>query len=166
LGDPDTDVLGWWSEHSNAYEIADGGSLTIKFNNYGRNFNNWDNYVFALSNMAYDKDSDFPPHEADGYSEYCVVRGDAFFWGEEGLTVDFDLNWDWDNFQAIMSNAQVTLSFTRAGGVVTMNGLVVDLSSGDEYNYDAVITTASGAGNPIFVFLTGEKMYLEVLEVN
>jgi len=166
LGDPDTEVMGFWSQHSNAYALADGGTLSIKFNNYGRGFNNWDGYVFVVTGTPYDKDSGHPIHETEGFLEYGVIRGDAFHWGDGLLEVGYEFSWDWDDFRDIMKNAQVTLNFSRSGSDFTMNGLVVDLVTGNEYTYVVTAKTAAGAGDPLFIALTGEKMFVEILSVD
>ena len=166
IGDPDTEVMGFWSDHTNSYEIKEGETLSITFNNYGRNFNNWDNYVFALCNVKFNRDDGGAPNDVEGFIEYGVIRGDAFHWGDGILDIAFDFNWDWDHFQEIHKNAQITMNFTRSGNDVTVISKVVNMADGSEYFYNVDITTAAEAGDPLYVFYTGEKMYFEVLEVN
>ena len=166
VGDPDTNVLGWWEEFSDAYEIPDGGGVTIRFNNYGRNQSNQENYAFVFSNLAYTRGGQ-PPDAADGYAPYGGMRADMsqLDIGDGFPISEMTFSWGWDDFYIFMQHAEVSLNFSRDGSFVTLDGGVVDLDGGATYSFGGEIAVATEEGAPLFVFLTGEKVYIEVLEV-
>lgn len=103
---------GWWSEFSQYFKVPSGKKLVVEFENYGSGANNWNNWNVCVSS-AKDRDT-------DGYSEYFVIRSDAYGWGNgdyNGAMIDFDYGGqevNWDEFREKMQGAYVTLSLDHA----------------------------------------------------
>lgn len=100
----------WWTAFSDYFAIPANKLLRLEFVNHGSGVNNWNNWNLAVANVA-DRD-------ADDYSEYFVLRSDAFGWGnadyDGGLIShnypDTDGDGDiWNDFRAAMQGAYVTL---------------------------------------------------------
>lgn len=164
IGAPTCDN-GFWSSFSDGYELKDGGSVTLHFNNYGSGLNNWSNYVLAFVNTATTADKAPSADNYSGYAEYGVVRADAFGWGFPADPV-FEFTWaeDWSNFLTIMMDADVTLTVTRNGSDVAIDGVILD-KDGNEYSYKVSAGTTAAAADPMYVFLTSEASYIELLSV-
>ena len=64
---------GWWVDFSQYFEVPQGKCLTIKFINHnGGSANNWNNWNICVASGERD---------SDGYSEFFVLRSDAYGWG-------------------------------------------------------------------------------------
>lgn len=111
---------GWNSAISDYFTIPIDQKLVLKFENYGSGVNNWNNWNLALGSMA--------DREADDYSEYFVLRSDAYGWGNGDFDLGVvsqnypDLDGDediWNDFRQIMQGADVTLEvdFSATGYV-------------------------------------------------
>lgn len=161
VGTPTCDN-GFWTSFSDGYEIADGATVTLHFNNYGSGLNNWSNYVMALANTKTTADLAPSADNYPGYAEYGVFRADSYGWGF--VNAAFEQSWDWADFTTIMLKADVTLKFTRNGGNVVVDGVIV-AADGKEYTYKVTAETTATAADPMYVFLTGEKCYVEILSV-
>ena len=167
LGTPDR-VLGFWSDTTAGYELADGKTLTMKLNNYSNASANWCNFVLALTNTAVTTDKLAGGDNYDGYAEYAVLRADAFGWGPEGQPYDakFEMSWtDWVAWLNLMTDAEVEVVLTRAGGEVTVNYTFTG-ADGTVMTEKAVVNSALTAADPCYVHVTGEGAYIELLSVN
>lgn len=153
----------FWTSFSDGYELADGKTVTMKFKNYGSGINNWENYLLAFANVKTTKDVAPSADNYEGYAEYGVLRSDAFAWG---FVADptYEFSWDWDSFLNIMYDATVTLKITRNAEAIVVDGTVVS-ADGTEYTYKANATTTAAASDPMYVFMTCEKCYIELLSV-
>jgi len=108
---------GWWTEFSQYFIIPSGKKLVVEFDNFGTGANNWNNWNACVATAA-DRDT-------DGYSEYFVLRSDAYGWGNadyNGAMIEFDYGGqevNWDEFREKMQGASVTISVdhARAGAV-------------------------------------------------
>jgi len=102
----------WWTEFSQYFVIPSGKKLVIEFENYGTGANNWNNWNVCVASAA-DRDT-------DGYSEYFVLRSDAYGWGNadyNGAMIEFDYGGqevNWDEFREKMQGAYVTMSIDHA----------------------------------------------------
>ena len=167
LGTPDR-VLGFWSDNTDGYELADGKTVTMKLNNYSNASANWCNFVLALTNTAVTTDKLAGGDNYDGYAEYAVLRADAFGWGPEGQPYDatFEMSWtDWVAWLNLMTDAEVEVVLTRAGGTVTIDYTFTG-ADGTVMTEKAVVNSALTADAPCYVHVTGEGAYIELLSVN
>lgn len=153
----------FWTSFSDGYELADGKTVTLKFKNYGSGINNWENYLLAFANVKTTADVAPSADNYDGYAEYGVLRSDAFAWGF-AADPTYEFSWDWDSFLNIMYDATVTLNVTRNAEAITVDGTVVS-ADGTEYTYKVNATTTAAATDPMYVFMTCEKCYIELLSV-
>ena len=103
---------GWWSEFSQYFNVPSGKKLFVEFENFGSGANNWNNWNACVANGK--------ERDADGYSEYFVLRSDWYGWGNadyNGAVIEFDYGGgevNWDEFREKMQGATVTLSLDHA----------------------------------------------------
>ena len=101
---------GWKGAFSDYFTIPTNKLLHLEFVNYGSGINNWNNWNLAVANVA-DRD-------ADNYSDYFVLRSDAYGWGNSDFALnmisqnypDTDGDGDiWNDFRTTMQGAYVTI---------------------------------------------------------
>lgn len=103
---------GWWTEFSQYFNVPSGKKLFVEFENFGTGANNWNNWNACVANGK--------ERDTDGYSEYFVIRSDAYGWGNadyNGAVIEFDYGGgevNWDEFREKMQGATVTLSLDHA----------------------------------------------------
>ena len=103
---------GWWTEFSQYFTVPSGKKLFIEFENFGSGANNWNNWNVCVANGK--------ERDTEGYSEYFVLRSDAYGWGNAdyaGSVIEFDYGGgevNWDEFREKMQGATVTLSLDHA----------------------------------------------------
>lgn len=103
---------GWWTEFSQYFNVPSGKKLFLEFENFGSGANNWNNWNVCVANGK--------ERDADGYSEYFVLRSDWYGWGNAdyaGSVIEFDYGGgevNWDEFREKMQGAYVTLSLDHA----------------------------------------------------
>ncbi|MCR5743133.1 MAG: hypothetical protein K6F92_05295 [Lachnospiraceae bacterium] len=168
VGDNGAPVLGWWSDWTGAYEIADGETKTVTLRNYSSGAENWHNFVtvFANTNIEGHK---APADQSTDYYEYCVLRADAYGWGSEDnahYSPEFTTSWtDWSAWLAAMKKADVTININRSGSVLTLDYVFAGYD-GVEYTETAKVTCdVIDASKPVYFFFTGESAYIELLSV-
>lgn len=163
LGTPDR-KLGFWSDTTDGFELANGKSLNIKLNNYSDGVNNWDNFVVALSNTAVTTDKVASADNYEGYAEYAVIRADAFGWGDGSYAATFETSWgdDFASWLSLMTDADVDMTLTRNDGEVTIDFTFTG-ADGTVMTEKAVVTSTMTAESPVYVHITGEAAYIELL---
>ncbi len=103
---------GWWTEFSQYFTVPSGKKLFIEFENFGSGANNWNNWNVCVANGK--------ERDTEGYSEYFVLRSDAYGWGNadySGAVIEFDYGGgevNWDEFREKMQGAHVTMSIDHA----------------------------------------------------
>ncbi len=159
---------GWWTEQTSGYELAEGATLTLKLNNYSNCAANWNNYILGLVSKQVENDkplvmdSTLPNYDPD-YFEYAIIRADSYGWGATNFA--WTNSWtDWNAWLAMMADAEVTISLTRNGETVTVETTFVG-ADGTTMTSTAVITTTLTADASCYVFVGGEKCYVELLSV-
>lgn len=164
LGTPDR-VLGFWSDTTDGFELADGATLKMKLNNYSDGVNNWDNFVLAFTNTAVTTDKVASADNYEGYAEYAVLRADAFGWGDASYNATFENSWDdWAAWLQLMTSASVDVTMTRNGGEVTVDYTFTG-ADGTAMTEKAVVTSTMTADSPVYVHVTGEAAYIELISV-
>ncbi len=158
-------VVGFWSDWTKGYEVADGAAVKMKLKNYSDGVNNWDNFVVAFCNGQTEAHT-APADQVEGYMEYAVLRADAFGWGDEAYEGAFETSWgdDWAGWLNMMKNATVDMTVSRAGGVITVD-YVFTGADGSEWTEKATVNSTMTADSPVYFFLTNEASYVEVLSV-
>ena len=168
LGTPER-VLGWWSDHTDGYELADGATLKMKLNNYSDGAENYHNFILAFTNTAVKADLIPGADNYEGYAEYGVLRPDVWGWGapDQPYENTFEKSWEdtqWADWLALMTDADVDISITRNGGEVTID-YVFTGADGTVMTEKAVFTSYMTADSPVFVHVGGEGAYIELLSV-
>jgi len=174
LGTPDRE-LGFWSDTTAGYELADGGKLNLKLNNYSNGEANYKNFVLALTNTAVTTDKVASADNFEGYMEYAVIRADAYGWPrvEDGASeetapeLSFETSWtDWTEWLKLMTNAVVTVNMERSGDAITVNYTFEDIATGATMTETAnVKIKIADTTAPVYVHVTGEGAYIELLSV-
>lgn len=152
----------WWSAHSEHYELAADSTTVIEFENHSAERNLWDNFVSVFTNEA----ATFVEEQTAGYyQEYAVIRADDFGWGTMGHTLTYTNThgYDWAKFQEILANANVTMTITRAGSMVTIHEVVTSMEDATN-SYERTVTFEATEGD-LFVTLTIEGGYLKINNV-
>ncbi len=145
----------WWSAFSDYFTVVPGGALHLEFTNYTDGVNNWDNFLVVFTNPYERTESE--------YSEYVVLRADAYGWGDKYNSDYMYSEYDWDTFTTEMNGAYVEMDVTRVGTMVYMN---CDLTMSDktERTYTYYFDCGTKEDN-INVFLLTEAGYF-VLETS
>ncbi len=165
LGTPDR-VLGFWSDTTDGFELKDGAALTFKLNNYSDGVNNWDNFVTAFTNTAVTTDKVASADNYEGYAEYGVLRADAFGWGYPEGAATFGCSWgdDWAGWLKLMTSANVVMSIKRDGADAFVDYTFTG-ADGTAMTETVTLTGAWAAADPVYVHITGEAAYIELLSV-
>ncbi len=166
LGNTDRE-LGWWTDHTDGYELKDGATLKFTLNNYSDGINNWDNFVLAFSNTAVKADTIPSADNYEGYAEYFVMRADAYGWCPEGGIYEptYEMSWtDWADWLTKMTCANAEIVCTRNGDEATVD-ITFHFADSSVETEKAVIKTSMTADSPVYVHIGGEGAYIELLSV-
>lgn len=106
---------------SDLYKVSGDFSIRFDFMNYGNaSAENWDNYIVkAVSDKG-----------------TSLLRADAYAMDVSG-TISYNYDFSWDDFNAIMRNAHVTLDVSRKGSTLTYDAKILS-ENGEEFHYKAV----------------------------
>jgi hypothetical protein len=108
----------WWTAFTDYFAIPTNKLLHLEFVNHSSGINNWNNWNLAVANAKRD---------AAKYSEYFVLRSDAYGWGGKMVDVDaryaFDIKMITQNYPDINANGDIWDDFrtTMQGAYVTMD---------------------------------------------
>ncbi len=154
---------GWWTAFSDYFAVPSNKLLHLEFVNHnGGSELNWNNLTYAITNEVGDRDG-------EGYAEYCVLRSDAFGWGNADFDLalisqnypDTDGDGDiWNDFRATMDGAYVSLDIDHSATgyvFVTMTALG---TNGTELvmTYNQPVS----ATEDLNVFLISDASYFEM----
>lgn len=150
----------WWAAFSDYFTVPQGKCLTVQFINHnGGSVNNWNNWNLCVASGERD---------SDGYSEFFVIRSDAYGWGNGDYNgamfeIDYpDLDGDgdiWNDFRAIMDGATVEIEVDYAtGGVVFVTATATGLDGTVvTEKYEQPVT-----GTTVTAFLIADASWMEV----
>lgn len=139
---------------SDFYPVESGSSVVFHFiNNNTGSGSNWNNWILCGSNVA---------NGEAGYTEYFVLRADAYGWGDSNYNVgNITSGFNWDTFVSDMHGADCFIKAGVTGGEAsistkqrTAEGVVMPA-----YTYHQTVT-----GNTGF-FLTVEQASLDLMSV-
>lgn len=161
VGTPDCSA-GWWSAFSDYFKVPTGKMLVLEFVNHGSGANNWNNWNLGITT----------PDVRDGsnYSEYFVLRSDAYGWGNDKydgglIKIDYpDLDGDgdiWNDFRNIMQGANVVIKVdhSKAGYCyVTATATSADGQTTITETYNHPVSTAED----IQAFLIADGSFMEM----
>ena len=121
----------WHTAFSDYFTVPANKLLHLEFVNHGSEANNWNNWNLCVANLAAHSTDD----NAD-YSEYFVLRSDAYGWGNSDFDLNMisqnypDTNGDgdiWDDFRQTMDGATVSIDIDHS---VTGNAFVTATAVG------------------------------------
>ena len=145
-------TTGWWSAFSDYYTIEPNKTLTLKFTNYSSKANNHNNWLAVVTTDA--------DRNAEGYSEYFVLRADNYGWQGGLNTIDnkswfvsLTSNYNWDTFKNDMYGAKVKLTLTRDGTKLTVHADITT-AGGTEYFENFEVANCGNGEQTIRAFLT------------
>lgn len=155
--------MGFWTDWTEGYELADGTTKTVHFKNYSDGLNNWDNYVVGIANNKNEAHAN--PNDVADHVEYAAVRADAYGWNDNAEFA-YETNWeDWAAWLAAMKAADVTLAVSRDANVIVLDATVIGADGNTYTNKTTVTSSTLKAGDPCYFFLTGEACYIDILSV-
>ena len=158
---------GWWVDFSQYFTVPQGKCLTVKFINHNGTLagtgtgNNWSNWNMCVASGERD---------SDGYTEFFVLRSDAYGWGNgdyNGAMIsqdypDTDGDGDiWNDFKRHLDGASVEMQidYATAGTVfltathTSIDGVVLTET------YEQPVT-----GPSVTAFLIADGSFMEVKE--
>ncbi|MBQ9385064.1 MAG: hypothetical protein IJT87_12615, partial [Ruminiclostridium sp.] len=162
LGTPDR-TMGFWTDHTDGYELKDGATLTFTLNNYSDGVNNYDNMVTAFTNTAVKADTIPSADNYEGYAEYAVIRADAYGWGHPDGAVTYGCSWgdDWAGWLKLMTGAKVVMNIQRDGTDAFVDYTFTG-EDGTAMTETAVLKGVWAAEDPVYVHILGEAAYIEL----
>ena len=144
----------WWTSFSDYFTVPSGKTHTFEFVNHTSGANNWNNWNMAVTTKA--------ERNADGYTEYFVMRSDLYGWGDANYNAanmtNTGYDGDWDRFRKDMEGAKVKVTIKRDGAEVYMTA-VATCESGAVYT-EMYHQTCGEANDDINVFFTVDGSYL------
>lgn len=153
---------GWWVDFSQYFVVPQGKCLTVKFINHnGGSVNNWNNWNICVATGERD---------SDGYSEFFVLRSDAYGWGNgdyNGAMIsqdypDTDGDGDiWNDFRAHLDGASVEMQIDYAAAGVVFLTATHTAADGTVLTetYEQPVT-----GTTVTAFLIADASFMEVKE--
>ena len=150
---------GFWSEHSEKIKVNPGETFVSTFTNYTSGANNWNNFVVVLTN-------------ADGSTEYGVLRADNFGWGTgwpgEELASKCTPSGgqaDWATWLAAMNGAKVTVYTTNNGDGTADVKMVMVGTDGVTYTQDYIGLNTVSNPEDFYYHLTIDGSHIEFDDV-
>ncbi len=158
---PEDNSAAWWTSFSDYFSIPTNKLLHLEFINHSSGVNNWNNWNLAIVNV--------PDRDAEDYSEYFVLRSDAFGWGNDDWDInlitqdypDTDMDGDiWNDFRITMDGAYVTLEIDHSA---TGNVFVTATAEGTNGTVlTQTYTQPVSAVEDIVAFLICDGSYFEM----
>lgn len=165
IGSPDL-TTEFWGACSDSFELADGASAVVRFRSRSNGAANRNNFTVAFVNTETSAEPIPGTANYPGYAEYAILRADAYGWGDASYKASYSKSWtDWSAWLQMMRDAEVTLSLTRSGGLITAD-ISFAGANGMTASEVAIITTSMTADSPCWFFLTVEHCCLELLSVS
>ena len=142
----------FWGAHSDNIKVNPGESFVMPFTNYTSGASNWNNFCVVLCN-------------ADGSTEYAVVRADNYGWGTGyDACVHEGTQGDWAAWLKDMDGAKVDLIVTNNGnGTADIEAIMVGASG---TVYTQVYKGINGVDpNNCYFNITVDNSHIEFTEV-
>ena len=111
----------WWTTFSDYYRIPANGTIHLKFTNHTSGNGNWNNWNLCVSTDDV--------RNGGNYSEYFVIRSDAYGWGNSYAAGKFENEGyptndaEWSDFRANMEGAVVDMTIARSGTDVVVTAV-------------------------------------------
>lgn len=142
---------GFWTTWSDYFTVPEGSTFHTQFINYTSGAANWDNWLLAVTSDA--------DRNGTGYTEYEILRSDAYGWGTLHNADNLSSTYTWDTFTSYMNGAVVDLTVERSGTDVIITAKTTG-SDGNSYTMSNTLNNVP-SGN-IRCFLTEEQAYLKL----
>ncbi len=146
----------WWTTFSDYFQIPAGVSLHLGFTNHTSGAGNWNNW-----NLCVSTDDE---RNGGNYSEYFVLRSDAYGWGNSYASGKYDNEGyptndaEWGDFRANMEGAKVDMTIARSGTDVKVTA-VQTCTNGKVY-IERFTAPCNDANEVLRAFLIVDSSYL------
>ena len=144
----------FWDAHSEKVKINPGETYISTFTNYTSGVSNWNNFLVVLTN-------------ADGSTEYGVLRADNWGWGTgwpgEQLSSKCSTSGgqsDWATWLAAMDGAKVITYVTNNGDGTADVRCVMEGNDGNMYYQDYIGLNTVTDPNDFYFHLTVDKSHI------
>lgn len=152
----------WWTAFSDYFTVPAGKMLNLEFVNHSSGEGNWNNWNLVVT-TPYERD-------AEGYSEYFVLRSDAYGWGNADYNAamighdyqDLDGDGDiWNDFRNVMQGASVLMQVDHS---VTGNAFVTvaNTSADGSVTFTETYQQPVSAIEDLNVFIAADGSYFEM----
>ena len=152
----------WWTAFSDYFTVPAGKMLNLEFVNHSSGAGNWNNWNLVVTTPF--------EREAEGYSEYFVLRSDAYGWGNADYNAamigydyqDLDGDGDiWNDFRDVMQGATVLMQVDHS---VTGNAFVTvaNTSADGSVTFTETYQQPVSATDDINVFIAADGSYFEM----
>ena len=146
---------GWWGAHSEMVKVNPGETYICTFTNYTSGGGNWNNFVVVLTN-------------ADGSTEYGVLRSDNWGWGTGWTGEELASKCtpsggqsDWATWLAAMDGAKVVTYVTNNGDGTADLRCVMAGNDGNMYYQDYIGLNTVTDPNDFYFHLTVDNSHIE-----
>ena len=146
----------WWTTFSDYFQIPAGAALHLGFTNHTSGNGNWNNW-----NLCVSTDDE---RNGGNYSEYFVIRSDAYGWGNSYAAGKFEnegyptSDAEWSDFRANMEGAKVNMTIARSGTDVKVTA-VQTCTNGKVYT-EKFTAPCNDANEVLRAFLIVDGSYL------
>ncbi len=141
----------WWEDRSEPIELHEGETAEISFINYTDEVDNWFNWVLVTNVVG----TEFG---GPNYSEYYVLRADAYGWGEKYDASGLKHNFNFDTFKSDMNGATVKMTLELVEGAIVMKSTITTIDGSKTYNYE--FTSKNIDANAFSFFFTLERAHI------
>ena len=157
---------GWWSDWTESFELKDGETKALRFNNFSDVKNYQDNYAVVFTNEYTPAHKDPNTAGSANHVEYGAVRADAYGWGDT-FTQNHDISWgeNWDMWMEAMKDALVYMYITRDDGNITMDTTIL-AEDGQVLTNKTTLESKLKPDDPIFFLMSCEASYVELLSID
>ncbi len=155
VGEEDN-TTGFWTAWGPYVNLTGNGNIHYEFFNYSDEGANWRNWLLCLTNGI--------EREGNGYSEYIVLRSDAWGWGALYDTGEMSQEFDWDTFCHDMNGAYVNMDINRNGANVEIV-CVITTVEGKTLNYRKTIEGVDSETLGSFLLVEGGHLLINPEQV-
>lgn len=142
---------------SNVFCLPQNAEITLKFKNYTKGTDNWNNWNLALQGTSILPSTEYFILRADNYGWRPGVDNSGF--NATSFTGPSGWNWNWVQFKTDMNEADVTITITRTGTKTTVRAVMTKESNTYEEVFQD-LTCGTDATKPLYAVLRADNAHL------